>query len=61
MEVHNIGGPGHLSAVIQECLKIEFELREKFHLLLSLDWKYFIKIENWRNSIYQIFIYLCNQ
>ena len=26
-EVHNIIGPGHLEAVYQECLEIEFELR----------------------------------
>ena len=28
MEVHNIGGPGHLEAVYQECLEIEFTLRK---------------------------------
>ena len=28
MEVHNIVGPGHLEAVYQECVKIEFELRK---------------------------------
>ena len=28
MEVHNIVGPGHLEAVYQECLEIEFELRK---------------------------------
>ncbi|HHT9116293.1 MAG TPA: GxxExxY protein [Candidatus Wunengus californicus] len=27
MEVHNIVGPGHLEAVHQECLEIEFKLR----------------------------------
>jgi GxxExxY protein len=27
MEVHNEIGPGHLEAVYQECLEIEFELR----------------------------------
>ena len=27
MEVHNIVGPGHLEAVYQECLEIEFKLR----------------------------------
>lgn len=27
MEVHNFIGPGHLEAVYQECLEIEFELR----------------------------------
>jgi len=27
MEVHNEMGPGHLEAVYQECLEIEFELR----------------------------------
>ena len=28
MEVHRIVGPGHLEAVYQECLEIEFELRK---------------------------------
>ena len=28
MEVHNIIGPRHLEAVYQECLEIEFELRQ---------------------------------
>ena len=28
MEVHNIVGPGHLEAVYQECMEIEFELRK---------------------------------
>ena len=27
MELHNIVGPGHLEAVYQECLEIEFSLR----------------------------------
>lgn len=28
MEIHNIIGPKHLEAVYQECLEIEFELRQ---------------------------------
>jgi GxxExxY protein len=28
MEVHGIIGPGHLEAVYQECLEIEYELRK---------------------------------
>jgi GxxExxY protein len=28
MEVHNIIGPKHLEAVYQECLEIEFEIRQ---------------------------------
>lgn len=28
MEVHGIIGPGHLEAVYQECLEIEFDLRK---------------------------------
>ncbi len=28
MEVHRIVGPGHLEAVYQECLEIEFKLRD---------------------------------
>ncbi len=28
MEVHSIVGPGHLEAVYQECLEIEFKLRD---------------------------------
>jgi GxxExxY protein len=28
IEVHNIIGPGHLEAVYQECLEIEFGLRK---------------------------------
>ncbi|MCC7212545.1 MAG: GxxExxY protein [Candidatus Brocadia sp.] len=27
MEIHSIVGPGHLEAVYQECMEIEFELR----------------------------------
>ncbi|MDN3514555.1 MAG: GxxExxY protein [Candidatus Brocadia sp.] len=27
MEVHNVVGPGHLEAVYQECLEIEFEIK----------------------------------
>ena len=28
MVVHGVVGPGHLEAVYQECLEIEFELRK---------------------------------
>ena len=36
MEVHSIMGPGHLEAVYQECLEIEFELRKISQIFIYL-------------------------
>ena len=57
MEVHNEMGPGHLEAVYQECLEIEFELQNipfKSKPKLSL----YYKTRNLKNIIFQTSLYL---
>ena len=57
MEVHNIVGPGHLEAVYQECLEIEFKLRN-ISFIPQPRLKIFIKIKSYGNSMFLISLFM---
>ena len=57
MEVHNIVGPGHLEAVYQECLEIEFKLRN-ISFIPQPRLEIFIKIKSYGNSMFLISLFM---